>query len=325
MGTSSFLSADSDELPHKSLSMIINFWFTSFAFLFCLSLSRFVFVWFIFSLWFSSGFFVPMLSGLSCFAGSACFFLYGFINALWWEHPVFWALTVMKSHRNHYQWFQISDLLLSLFFLPLSLSLSLSLSCGLSSLMLFFSAVFLFSCVCLIYFLSGSLVASLSLGFLVFLVLQVLLVFFPLWFHRCAMMGTFSFLSAGSDENPQKSLSMITNFGYIAITFAFFSGSLHSSLSLYFLVFLGLRVRLLFIIVPWMRYDEIIQFSERWRWWNPTELIINDYKFLIYCYHFSFFASLSLSLSLSLFFFSLTILFGLSCFAVSALVLIMVS
>ena len=88
--------------------------------------------------------------------------------------------------------------------------------------MLFFSAVFLFYCVCLIYFLSGSLVASLSLGFLVFLVLQVLLVFFPLWFHRCAMMGTFSFLSAGSDENPQKSLSMITNFGYIAITFASF-------------------------------------------------------------------------------------------------------
>ena len=92
MGTSSFLSADSDETRQKWSSMITNFWFTAFAFLFCLfslslSLSllwsllshvfllccffrSIVFVWF----FFSSDFFVPMLSGLPCFEGSVCFF-----------------------------------------------------------------------------------------------------------------------------------------------------------------------------------------------------------------------------------------------------------
>ena len=138
----------------------------------------------------------------------------------------------------------------------------------------FFSAVFSF---CLIFFLCGSLVACLSLCFLVFLVLQVLLVFF-LWFHRCAMMGTSNFLSADSDEIPQKSLSMITNFWFTAISsflplclslslslsllscfssllffvllclsdLFFLCGSLVACLSLCFLVFLVLQVLLVF-------------------------------------------------------------------------------
>ena len=67
-----------------------------------------------------------------------------------------------------------------------------------------------------------------------------------------------------------------------------------------------------FFVVPWMLYDRIIQFSERWQWWNTTEIILNDYKFLIDCIRFSF-LTLSLSLSLSLFLsFSLSLSLSLS-------------
>ena len=121
--------------------------------------------------------------------------------------------------------------------LSLSLGISLSLSLSLSLLWSLFSHAFLLCCFFVLLCLSDLLFVWCSSGFFVPRLSRFPCfagsAFFSLWFHRCAMMGTFSFLSAGSDENPQKSLSMITNFGYIAITFASFFLALFTLLCLY--------------------------------------------------------------------------------------------